>query len=150
MALRDGWPYDVWGQMNTQSESNRPAERSDRSIPEWVTFGVSAVVLTAVVTTLTVLAIRDDDPAAPTVGRIAEANEVDGQFLVPVEVVNRGDEAAASVQVTAELVIGSEVTTGDLSIDFLGGSETQELVFVFGDDPSEGELTVEVVGFSRP
>ena len=69
---------------------------------------------------------------------------------MPVQVVNRGDDAAASVQVTAELRVGSEVATGDLSIDFLGGSETQELVFVFRDDPSEGELTVEVVGFAQP
>lgn len=129
---------------------NNSAPRAARSIPEWVTFGVSAFVLAAVVATLTVLAFREDAPAAPTVGRIAEANEVDGQFLVPVEVVNRGDEAAASVQVTAELRVGSEVATGDLSIDFLGGGETEELVFVFRDDPSEGELTIEVVGFAQP
>ena len=129
---------------------NTSAQRAARSIPEWVTFGVSAFGLAAVVATLTVLAFREDAPAAPTVGRIAEANEVDGQFLVPVDVVNRGDEAAASVQVTAELVIGSEIATGDLSIDFLGGGETEELVFVFRDDPTQGELTVEVVGFAQP
>lgn len=136
--------------MTRQSQPVEPAKPAGRSIPEWVTFGVSAFVLVVTVVTLTVLAFRVDDPAAPTVVLIGETRRVNGQFLVPVDVANRGSEAAAAVQVTAELRIDSEITSGDLSIDFLGGGETTELVFVFSDDPGEGELTVAVAGFAQP
>ena len=34
--------------------------------------------------------------------------------------------------------------------DFLGDRETQELTFVFADDPADGEVTINVVGFAEP
>ena len=35
-------------------------------------------------------------------------------------------------------------------IDFLAGGEEEELVFIFEDDPADGELTVAVSGFGVP
>jgi uncharacterized protein (TIGR02588 family) len=47
-------------------------------------------------------------------------------------------------------VIDGESTEGDQSIDFLAGGETEDLVFVFDDAPSDGELTVAVSGYGVP
>ena len=76
--------------------------------------------------------------------------EISGQYFVPVEIVNRGDLAAAQVQVVAELTIGGNTISSDQVVDFLGGGETQGLTFIFADDPAEGDLTITVAGFAEP
>lgn len=121
-----------------------------RTGPEWVTFAVSALVLAAVVATLVLLSLQGATPAAPTANEPGPVGASDGQFLVPVDIVNEGDEAAAQVQVIATLSIKGEAVTGDQTIDFLGGGERQRLTFVFTDDPAGGELTISVAGFAQP
>lgn len=118
--------------------------------PEMVTFAVSALLLAVVVGLLVWLAFQTDSPAAPAAGRPGPVREAQGQFYVPVEVTNHGDQAAAEVQVVAELTVGETTVTGDQVIDFLGGGESQQLTFAFADDPASGELTVLVTGFSDP
>ncbi len=121
-----------------------------RKGPEMVTFAVSALLLTIVVGLLVWLAFQTDSPASPTAGRPGPVREAQGQYYVPVEVTNHGDQAAAEVQVVAELTVGDRTVTGDQVIDFLGGGEAQLLTFAFADDPATGELTVVVTGFSEP
>ena len=124
---------------------------SSRSAPEWVTFAVSLVVLLAVVGLL-VAQMRDGSGPADPRAVVVEADiEARGdRFAVPVRVTNEGDRGAQSVQVTAELVVGEEVTDADQTIDFLGADESVTLVFMFDEDPSTGELTVTVDGFTEP
>jgi uncharacterized protein (TIGR02588 family) len=112
--------------------------------------GASAAILGVVVGLLVILAFRAADPAAPAAGTPGPARQEGGQFLVPVEIVNHGDLAAAEVQVVAELTIGGTTTTGDQVVDFLGGGETQQMTFVFADDPADGELVITVTGYADP
>lgn len=134
----------------TGASERSKAQPTARTGPEWVTFGVAAVILLLVVGALVGLAFRSTDPAAPTAKQPGQVREVDGRYFVPVEIVNTGDEAAAEVQVSAELVVDGVTTTGDQVIDFLGGGEVQSLTFAFADDPGAGELTVSVTGFANP
>lgn len=136
--------------MTRQSSTKARVQHAVRTGPEWVTFGVSALILLVVVGLMVVHAFRTDDPAAPAAGRPGSVRQVGGQYFVPVEIVNRGDLGAAEVQVVAELTIDGNTTSGDQVIDFLGGGETQELTFVFTVDPADGELVVNVVGFAQP
>lgn len=121
-----------------------------RSAPEWVVFGVSALVLAIVVVTLVALAFSGSAPAEPVVEADAGVTEMGGQFFVPVEVVNRGDDAAEQVQVQAELTIGDQTQTADQVVDFLGAGESRRLTFVFDDNPADGELVTRVVSFAEP
>jgi uncharacterized protein (TIGR02588 family) len=126
------------------------SRRERRTAAEWVTFAFSCLVLTVVVGLVTSQLFGSEDPAAPAVTETGPVESVEGQFHVRVTVDNGGDETAVNVQVTAELTIGDDTTTGDQVIDFLAGGETEELVFVFADDPSTGELVVEVTSFGEP
>lgn len=121
-----------------------------RSTAEWTTFAASCVVLLVVVGLIVGQMVGTSTPPAP-VAEIRTPYRVEaGAFHVDVEVTNRGDETAANVQVTATLEIDGEETTADQTIDFLAGHATQQLVFVFADDPGDGTLTVSVNGYSLP
>ena len=136
--------------MTKPSSTKERLGRVARSRPEWIIFGVSAAILAVVVGVLVVLAFRTADPANPAADAPLPTEEVDGQFRVPVDIVNHGDLAAAEVQVVAELTIGDTTTTGDQVVDFLGGGESQRLTFVFADNPADGELVITVTGYAEP
>ena len=125
-------------------------ERGARSPAEWVTFVVSCLVLAVVVGLIALQPQSAEEPAGPIAHLSGPATPAPGGFQVPVEVRNDGGDTAADVQVTAELTIDGEVTEADQVIDFLAGDETEDLVFVFLDDPADGDLVVRVSGFSKP
>jgi uncharacterized protein (TIGR02588 family) len=120
-----------------------------RSAAEWTTFAVSCLILLAVVAVIGVQMFETPSPPAP-VATAGEVHLVSGRHHVEVTVTNEGDETAANVQISAELVVDGEATTADQTVDFLAGSETVDLVFVFDDDPRAGELAVTVGGFALP
>lgn len=126
------------------------AQRGVRTSPEWVTFGVATTILLLVVSALVGLSLRANEPATPHAGRPGPSREIDGRFYVAVDIVNDGDEAAAEVQVTAELTIGAVTTSGEQVIDFLGGGESQSVTFVFTDDPATAKLSISVTAFAAP
>lgn len=121
-----------------------------RSTAEWVTFGAATAVVALVIGLILAQIPGNDDPAAPTARTAGPAERRADVFVVPVEVTNQGDAAAENVQVAAELQLGEETFEADQVVDFLAAGETEELQFVFEDDPEDGELMVRVTGFSRP
>ncbi len=133
------------------SQANDDPERSARrATVEWVTLGISGAMLAAVVMMLGVLAFRSDEPARPTVSSERVVEQIGDRFLVSVEIVNRGDEAASAIEVAAEMVGTDGATSATQVIDFLGGGETQQLTFVMPDDPANAELVIEVRSFAKP
>jgi len=123
--------------------------RDPRTPAEWVTLACSLAVLAALVGLILVQLGADQEPAAPVAG-VERVRTVGRAHHVEVTVRNEGDDTAADVQVLASLEVGGETTEADQVIDFLAGDEEEDLVFVFRDDPAEGELTVEVAGFAVP
>lgn len=136
--------------MNARTSPSQGPAHAARRAPEWIVFGVSALILLAIVTALIVLAFQGSDPAAPVAEAPGAVRQVGKQFFVPIEIVNEGDESAAQVQVQAELTIGGMTSTADQVIDFLGRGERRELTFVFEDDPASGELAIGVLSFAAP
>ncbi len=133
------------------SAASADAKRSARrATVEWVTLGVSAAVLSSVVTMLVALSFRFDNPARPTVSANRIVEQVDERFFVSIEIVNRGDRAASAVEVAAEMIGPQGTTSATQVIDFLGGGETQQLTFVLPDDPATAELVIEVRSFANP
>ncbi|HUQ40201.1 MAG TPA: TIGR02588 family protein [Acidimicrobiales bacterium] len=132
----------------TPTKSKR--SRRERTSAEWVTFGISLFVLAVVVALIGVQALAGEDPPAPVVRREGEIRRENGKWFVPVTLKNHGDATAENVQVTASLTKGDDVVEADQSVDFLSGGETEELEFVFDEDPEEGELEVRVAGYQLP
>ena len=125
------------------------SERPARTTAEWTTFVVAVAILLAVIVAIVSEASRHHDDARP-VATVAQTQRSGDDYEVIVTVENRGDRAAASVQVVASLEIDGEATEGDQVVDFLAGGAEEELVFVFADDPDDGDLSVEVAGYSSP
>lgn len=125
------------------------ADRDPRTAAEWVALAGSCVVLGALVLLISLQLGKDREPPAP-VATVGEVRTVGSLHHVEVDVLNEGDDTAAQVQVTAELSIDGETTTADQVIDFLAGDEEAGLVFVFEDDPADGDLSVVVSGFAEP
>ena len=125
-------------------------EREGRTGPEWVAFAVSCAVIGVVVALIVLQMFETQKPAAP-VAQVEAVQQIGASHHVRIAVTNEGTTTAANVQVSAELEIdGAVVGEGDQSIDFLAGDETEELVFIFEDDPADGELTISVGGYSVP
>jgi uncharacterized protein (TIGR02588 family) len=136
------------------SERDEQAEQDEqdeagRSPAEWVTFVVALVVIGIVVALVAVEIPRSKAPPAP----VAEPGTIEARgdrFVVPVVVENRGGRTATDVQVRATLTVDGEEHEGDQLVDFLSGGESEELEFVFEDDPTEGVLEVRVTGYGLP
>ena len=125
------------------------AEREQHTLAHRVSLGVSIVVLAALAIVL-VAGADGHRPARPVAEIAAVRVAPDETRHVVVEVTNRGDRAAASVQVSVSVTIDGEEQTGDQTIDFLGAGEQRTVVFVVDGDPAEGDLAVRVTGFAVP
>ena len=126
------------------------SESTGRNAAEWATLAVSCLILMMVTLMIVIQALESQTPPAPVAKVMGPIREVGGDHHVSVIVTNAGRRTAANVQVSAELKIDDETSTADQTIDFLAGDEDEDLVFVFADDPADGELTVSVTGFSLP
>jgi uncharacterized protein (TIGR02588 family) len=109
----------------------------------------SVVIVLFVVALIVVQIPGEDRPPNPT-ARVEDVRRMGDAFHVEVQVRNHGDRTAAQVRVTADLIVADETSTADQTIDFLSGGEERQVVFVFADDPTSGELRVTVSGFALP
>jgi len=128
------------------------AKSPSRSLAEWLSFGISSLILgTTVGLVIYSWANGRDSPPVLAIQRPEPVREADGQFYVPFEISNTGGETAESVQVIAELKVKTAVQeSGDLQIDFLSRGETEKAAFVFKTDPRQGDLTVRVASYKTP
>lgn len=125
------------------------SEREPLNPAERVTLACSLLVLAVLVGLIVAQLLAPRTPAEPVV-RVEGTERRSDLHHVEVAVTNEGDKTAANVQVRAELSVDGQVTESDQVIDFLAGGAVEDLVFVFDDDPDDGELTVEVGGFTVP
>ena len=126
------------------------SDRESRTAAEWTTFGASCLILLILVALIVGQTSRSSSDAAPVARLKGPVRVVGKQNFVEVAVTNEGDVTASNVQVTANLIVDGATTTADQTIDFLAGGEVEDLVFVFANSPSEGELTVVVGSFGVP
>lgn len=133
------------------SSPQLPDSSTSRTAAEWLTFTVSALLLSLVVALIVVQIPGEHAPPAPVATQAGAVRAERGEFFVPVDVENKGEETAQNVQVLATLTAadGTEIVADQL-VDFLAGGEVERVEFVFDDDPREGELEITVSGYSVP
>lgn len=110
---------------------------------------MSCLVL-GIVVVLLVVGLGGDDPPAPEARVHGPVEQVGGSFHVTIEVYNAGNAAASDVQIHAELEVADEVVESDVVIDFLAADQREEVVAVFPVDPADGDLSVQVLGYTEP
>ena len=122
-----------------------------RSLAEKVSFSVSLLIVSIIVTLVCYTWITGDTNPPILSITTAEARQVNQQYYVPFTVSNFGGDTANSVEVTAELSIDPEtVESGTQEIDFLSRQEKRSGEFIFSRNPLEGKLTVRVASYKQP
>lgn len=127
-------------------------ERPPRTVAEWWAFGIALAIVAAIVAVVLVTWVAA--PSGPPDVRARQSGPVERSgdaYRVPFEVRNEGGEAAAAVQVVAELTVDGRVEgEGEQSIAFLSGGERESGAFLFPADPATGELEISVASFAHP
>ena len=124
------------------------AAASPRTFAEWVSLGVSLLLLACVVGVILWLwASEPDGPPRFAVERGAARQEA-GLFHLPVAVTNVGGLAAGQVRVEGRLGGTGQEERPATTIEFLPVRAREELVLVFRGDPSGA--SVEVVSYQLP
>lgn len=126
---------------------------SERTVAERVTMTFSIVIIIGIVGLAFWANARiGETPAAFHVEpNLENIRESDGRFYVPVTIMNSGGLTAQNVVVTGELDLGDgEPETGDVTIDFLAGGESEEATLVFSSHPEDGEFEVGVTSYLKP
>lgn len=141
------------GQDREREDGREGTQASPRSIAEWTTLGISALVLLAMVGLVSYLHLNggEDPPAIVVETRLDDVRHTDDGYYLPVVVRNRGDRTAEDVRVQAELETGSGApVTAEFAITFLAGGEVAGGTFIFSEDPEQGTLTVAPVSYQEP
>lgn len=128
-----------------------PARRAFQIPAEWITFGISALLIAALVG-LVLLSWKTQSSEPPTFNIQAGAVQpVKGQFYVPFTIENTGGGTAEAVQVIGELRRdGQVIESGEQQIDFLSSREQSQGVFIFSENPQMGSLSLRAASYSLP
>lgn len=131
-----------------------PATADHRAGPlEIVATALSALLVAGILSVLIWDAFHPNAPPAfdTQPGRVAITN---GSYRVPVSVRNSGDDAAKAVVVHLQLVASDSVLAeSDLTIDWLPGNTSKELVGLFArpaSAPMPTGVRAEVRGYVTP
>ncbi len=122
---------------------------------EWSVFAVGLVLVLAVLAYLTYegLTMGNDPPSIEV--RLGTPEPRAHNFIVPVTVINHGDETAEgiTIEVTLENAgVGGAVepVRGELTVAFLPRRATREGWVTFQQDPRSARLTARVLGYEKP
>lgn len=118
---------------------------------EWTVFGVSLLLVLAVLGYLGYDAATMGDAPPMLMVELGEAVEQPGGFAVPVTVMNGGDDTAEDVEVEVTLSRnGNEIEQSQFSIAFVPRGSQGDGWVMFREDPAGGELTAKVLGYEQP
>ncbi len=118
---------------------------------EWSVFTLSLALIlgTAGVLLYEELAV-ERQPASPSI-QVGKPEARDGNFVVPVTVVNKGDATAAEVRLEVMLRLpGGASERAEFDLPYLPRRATREAWVTFLHDPAQGELIPRVLGYQDP
>ena len=125
-----------------------------RNQKNWLEWAVFALGLLLVSSTLAYLiyagASMGHEPPILEV-RVGTPEQRQFNFIVPVTVINHGDETAEGVRI--EVVMesgGEEQARGELDVAFLPRHATREGWVTFAQDPRTAQLKARVLGYQKP
>ena len=135
------------------TDETEPDVSAGRSVAEWVTLGISASIVVAILGLITWLEFSGAS-APPRVTAWADLEQVrqeEGVFYVPVTIENTGDKTIEEVVVEAQLDTGNgEPEVADITVTFLAGGERVYGALVFTSDPRNGDLIIRPVSYIDP
>lgn len=132
------------------SDAQRKNTAERRTTAEWVSLGITVLLLASVVGAVIGLWVTSsDDPprfrVAVGAGRFHE-----GRYYLPFSVVNDGKRTAAQVAVEGRVRVEGREETATTVFSYIASHAKAEGVFVFSDVKEPTNVEVRVVSFQRP
>ena len=118
---------------------------------EWSVFTLSLALIlgTAGVLLYEELAV-ERQPASPSI-QVGKPETREGNFVVPVTVVNKGDATAAEVRLEVMLRLpGGASERAEFELPYLPRRATRAAWVTFLHDPAQGDLVPRVLGYQDP
>ena len=118
---------------------------------EWIVFALGIILVSATLGYLIYAgASMGHEPPILEV-RLGTPEQRQFNFIVPVTVVNHGDETAEGVSIEVVMESGGEVKArGEFDIPFVPRHATREGWVTFEQDPRASQLKARVLGYQKP
>ena len=125
--------------------------RPGRDVAEITTLVLSIAVVAALIggVVFVQLARGERPPAIDATASLEELRAEGGRYYLPVEIENRGDQAAEAVVVVVVQRVGERETEHEVVIDQLAGHGTASATAVLTEDPRRARVRLEVRSFQR-
>jgi uncharacterized protein (TIGR02588 family) len=118
---------------------------------EWIVFALGLILVSSTLVYLIYAgASMGHEPPSLEV-RLGTPEQRQFNFIVPVTVVNHGDETAEGVRIEVVMESGGEVKArGEFDVPFVPRHATREGWVTFEQDPRTAQLKARVRGYQRP
>ena len=126
--------------------------KTKKNALEWTVFGVSAVIIAAMVALLIHDATTSEEKALPDLRvTLGEPAPRSGGYVVPVVVANVGDATAEQARIQIVLRSGKDVVEiAELMIAFVPRKSQREASVVFRRDPACCEMVAHTIAYETP
>ena len=140
----------------SQERSGRPGETENtrqqspaRKLAEWVTMGISMLLILGLAGYLVFQGFQPAPPYIPAeVRALMQQVRQDGErYILPVEVANRGNRTLRDLKVEVTYLGPEGKETQDFLIDYLGERSQQNLFFYFDRHPAELQVETQPVSY---
>ncbi len=125
-----------------------PSKKPIRNRAEWVSLGISLVLLSAVVGTVLSLWLHPSLKPAEFMVELGQVRTANGHYYLPVTVKNEGDATAAQVTVEGSLDAAPDDEIATTTFDFVPARSDAEGILIFSQEPSGA--TVRVISYQEP
>jgi len=126
------------------------SESHGKNALEWAVFGLSSVLVAAMVTVLAIHAADWHERPPDLAASLGERQVKDGLVTFPVEVINRGDVAANQVEVEVARTSGSMEHRARVLLDFVPRHGKRRGQVSFPDAAEAGDPRIVGVGLAEP
>ena len=118
---------------------------------EWIVFALGLILVSSTLSYLIYAgASMGHEPPSLEV-RLGTPEQRQFNFIVPVTVVNHGDETAEGVLIEVVMANGGEeIARGELDVAFLPRHATRQGWVTFEQDPRTAQLKARVLGYQKP
>jgi uncharacterized protein (TIGR02588 family) len=132
-----------------KSKPKSPARKT--AVLATIFSGLGAVLAAGTIGIILWKGVTDTDGKPAVEARVTSVEAQGNAFLAEIEIFNRGDAAAAGIEVEGTLERGGQIVeTATATFDYLPSQSRRQGGLYFSEDPGSGTLTVAPKSYTTP